>query len=155
MESKLINTRSDLDAIAGTLEHKAFMALLVSTLWCVEKDDAAKTYRVIEDISTAAGFGFTAADFPDAMPPELPVYELVVVPVPTVITMRQARLALLNAGLLDAVNAGIRGMLQAVQIEWEFAATVDRASPLVATLAAALRLDDAALDDLFTHGSVL
>ena len=69
--------------------------------------------------------------------------------------MRQARLALLDAGLLDAVNAGIGAMPQAVQIEWEFAATVDRASHLVATLAGALELDDAALDTLFTQGASL
>ena len=76
-------------------------------------------------------------------------------PTPGSITMRQARLALLSAGLLDAVNTGISSMTQAVQIEWEFAATVDRASPLVATLSAALELDAAALDALFTAGAAL
>lgn len=155
MGLNLINTRADLDAIVGTPEHNAFMALLASTLWRVEKDDAAKMFRVVEDVSAVAGFGFTAADFPGARPPELPMYEVAVVPVPAVITMRQARLVLLSAGLLDAVNAGINAMPQAVQIEWEFAATVDRASPLVATLAAALQLDAAGLDALFAAGGVL
>ena len=74
---------------------------------------------------------------------------------PASITMRQARLALLAAGLLDAVNAGMATMPTAVQIEWEFASTVDRASPQVALLAAALSLDDAALDALFTAGAAL
>lgn len=74
---------------------------------------------------------------------------------PSSITMRQARLALLDAGLLDAVNAGMSAMPTAVQIEWEFASTVDRTSPQVATLAAALSLDDAALDGLFEAGAAL
>lgn len=75
--------------------------------------------------------------------------------VPNSITMRQARLALLNAGLLASVNAGIGAMPEAVQIEWEYAATVDRASPLVATLASALSLSSAALDLLFVQGGEL
>lgn len=79
----------------------------------------------------------------------------IVIPVPTSLTMRQARLALLAAGLLDTVQAGVLAMPQSAQIEWEFATTVERASPLVTTLAASLSLDDAALDALFTSGSAL
>ena len=75
--------------------------------------------------------------------------------IPSVITMRQARLALLGAGLLDTVNAGISTMPQADQIEGEFAATVDRSSPLVATLATSLGLDSGVLDALFTAGAGL
>lgn len=75
--------------------------------------------------------------------------------VPQQVTMRQARLALLGAGLLDTVQAGVSAMPQTAQIEWEFAATVERTSPLVATLAAALGLDDVALDALFEAGVAL
>ena len=75
--------------------------------------------------------------------------------VPTSLTMRQARLALLAAGYLDAVQAGVSAMPRASQIAWEFAATVDRTDPLTATLAAALGLDAAALDALFTAGAAL
>ena len=39
-----INTREDLDAIAGTPEHVAFMALLAGTLWRLEKDDTAQAW---------------------------------------------------------------------------------------------------------------
>ena len=74
---------------------------------------------------------------------------------PQSISMRQARRALLAAGLLATVNAGISAMPEADQIEWEFATTVQRASPLVATLASALGLDDATLDALFTQGALL
>lgn len=72
---------------------------------------------------------------------------------PASVTMRQARLALLDAGLLDSVNAAIAAMAgvegDAARIEWEYAATVERGSPLVSGLAAALALTDAQLDSLF------
>lgn len=74
---------------------------------------------------------------------------------PQSVTMRQARLALLQAGLLSTINAGISAMPEDVQIEWEFATTVERTSPLVATLATALSLDEAALDQLFAAGALL
>ena len=70
----LINTREDLDAMAGTPEHVAFMALLAGTLWRLEKDDTAQAWVAIEDNSTIERFDFTRADFPGALPPALPEY---------------------------------------------------------------------------------
>ena len=78
---------------------------------------------------------------------------------PKVVTMRQARLALLQAGKLTAVNqtlaalTGVQG--EAARIEWEFAATVDRGSELVVMLAAALSLSDDDLEALFTTAAAL
>lgn len=67
--------------------------------------------------------------------------------------MRQARLALLEAGRLAAVNAAIAAMpspqKEAAQIEWEFASHVERQSPFLQGLAAAINLDGADLDQLF------
>lgn len=78
---------------------------------------------------------------------------------PTVVTMRQARLALFNAGLLPTVNVAIESMPgtagEAARIEWEYAATVDRNSPLVAGLIAALSLTTEQLDSLFTQAASL
>lgn len=79
----------------------------------------------------------------------------IVIPIPASLSMAQARLALLASGHLDAVIAGISSMPREAQIRWEFAHTVDRADPLTATLAAALGLDSAALDSMFTAGSKL
>ena len=80
-------------------------------------------------------------------------------PAPTVtsqsITMRQARLALLGAGLLDQVNAGMSTMPQAAQIEWQFASEVRRDNALIGAMATALGLDDAAIDALFAAGADL
>jgi len=69
-------------------------------------------------------------------------------PVPRIVSMRQARLALLEAGLLDAATAAITAGPAAV-IEWEYATVVDRTSPLVIAAAAALGLSDDALLELF------
>jgi hypothetical protein len=78
---------------------------------------------------------------------------------PTSVTMRQARLALLQAGLLASVSAALAaatGMAgDAARIEWEYAATVDRDSPLVAGLVATLGLTDAQLDALFAAAAAL
>ena len=88
------------------------------------------------------------------VPPEpVPPY------VPASVTMRQARLALLGAGLLASVGAAIDGLpspqKEAARIEWEYATEVQRASGLVPIMVAALGLDDAALDALFIEAAAL
>ena len=79
--------------------------------------------------------------------------------IPKTVSMRQARLALLGAGLLSQVNdaiaamAGIEG--EAARIEWQFATEVKRSSPLVSSLSGALWLTDEQLDALFTQAAML
>lgn len=76
-----------------------------------------------------------------------------------VVSMRQARLALLKAGLLTQVNAAIETMTgmegEAARIEWEYATEVSRTSTLVASMMATLSLSDIQLDQLFTEASKL
>ena len=74
---------------------------------------------------------------------------------PTVVSMRQARLALLSAGLLDDANTAVAAAGQAAQIEWEFSNEVRRDNALIAALAGPLGLDDAALDALFVQAATL
>lgn len=81
-------------------------------------------------------------------------------PVPQQITMRQCRLQLLAIGLLDSVDAAIAAIPDAAQrhasqIEWEYAATVERSSAWVQTLAGALGLTAAQIDDLFREAAKL
>lgn len=80
-------------------------------------------------------------------------------PPPTVASMRQARLALLQAGKLADVDAAIAALpspaKEAAKIEWEYATEVSRDSALMKQLAAAIGLDDAALDALFTQAVTL
>lgn len=73
--------------------------------------------------------------------------------VPQSVTMRQARLALLQAGKLSTVNAAIAAMGgaqgEAARIEWEFSNEVQRGQPLVAALAPVLGMTSEQLDQLF------
>ncbi|HEY7805263.1 MAG TPA: hypothetical protein VIC30_12640 [Orrella sp.] len=89
----------------------------------------------------------------------LPEYPVAPVSVPQSITMRQCRLQLLAIGKLADVDTAIAGMpdpaKSAAQIEWEYAATVERNAPLIAQLGPALGLDGAALDDLFIAAATL
>jgi hypothetical protein len=74
-------------------------------------------------------------------------------PVPTQVTMRQARLALNAAGLLSAVQAAVDAGDEATKINWEYASAVDRNDALVTTLAPAIGLTSAQLDALFTQAA--
>ena len=77
-------------------------------------------------------------------------------PVPQQVTMRQARLALLGAGLLDDVEMVIAAAGRAEQLEWEYAAVVDRSGPIVAIVQQQQKaLTDAQIDDLFREAAKL
>ena len=77
--------------------------------------------------------------------------------VPESVEMWQARLALLEAGHISAVEALIEAMpspqKEAAKIEWEFKTRVRRNSSLVAYMAAHLPLSDAEVDQLFIEAA--
>lgn len=89
---------------------------------------------------------------PDGQPRE---YRPDVSSTPTVVSMRQARLALLQAGKLDLVQAAVEAADEAARIEWEFASTVERGSPFVSNLSQAIGLTEADLDNLFSLAATL
>lgn len=69
---------------------------------------------------------------------------------PTVVTMRQARLALARAGMLDAVNAAIDGLDDiAAKISWEYATEVRRRDVYLERVRTKLALSDGQVDELF------
>ena len=74
---------------------------------------------------------------------------------PTVVSMRQARLALLQFGLLTQVDAAIAAGSEADQITWEYATEVSRSDPMVSNLAITLGLTEHQLDGLFTLAATL
>lgn len=74
--------------------------------------------------------------------------------IPFNISMRQARLQLLEVGLLDDVEAFISSDRKS-QIEWEYATSVERYSPLVEAIKGALNLSDEQIDDMFLEASKL
>lgn len=126
---------------------------VVADLWEVPSLTA---FDGIELISAPDGVGmgwsYAGGVFADNRPPPIPV-------IPQVVTMRQARLALLSAGKLAAVATAIAALpspqKEAMQIEWEYATEVRRASPHIKTLMGALGFDDAALDVLFVQAAKL
>lgn len=77
----------------------------------------------------------------------------------TSITMRQARLALLQAGLLGSVEAAIAALPEpnqsAARIEWEYSNEVQRHNGFVSELAPLLGLSESALDALFMSAAAL
>lgn len=74
---------------------------------------------------------------------------------PRSVTMRQARLALLQAGLLNHVAQAISQASMAVQIEWEYAATVERGNDLTLSIAAGLGMTSEQIDALFVTAASL
>lgn len=74
--------------------------------------------------------------------------------VPAFVTRAQAKLALLQAGLLDNVQAAIDAIpdlnqRKAAQIEWDDRLTFERASGALVTMASLLGMTDSQIDDLF------
>ena len=75
---------------------------------------------------------------------------------PKVVTMRQARLALLQSGLLTAVETAIvNGTDEAMKIEWEYATEVRRDWASLIALTTELGLTSLQLDDLFILADTL
>ena len=72
--------------------------------------------------------------------------------IPT-LTMRQARLALLGAGLLDEVEATIT--TPSDRIWWDYSTTVERNHPLVNAVLTALGKTEAEIDDMFIGAALL
>ena len=77
------------------------------------------------------------------------------VKIPATVSMRQARLALLQSNLLTTVETAIASGTQADQITWEYATEVNRSDALVKNLSAALGLSETDLDNLFILASSL
>jgi len=100
---------------------------------------------------TKEGFVYDGAIFSPPVP-EVP-------PIPNIVTMRQARLALLGAGLLPTIDASVAAMPgaegEAARIEWEYSGEVHRDKALVQALSASLGLTDEQLDTLFTTAATL
>jgi hypothetical protein len=75
--------------------------------------------------------------------------------VPDAVTPFQAKAALLQAGLLDAVLAAIAAAPRISQLAWAEATEFRRNSPTVLSLASTLGLTSAQLDDLFKAAKVI
>lgn len=124
--------------------------------------DSGKVVNVVQEASQPtipgswvacgnAGIGWSFDGVTFAAPPSAPF-------VPTV-SRRQARRALLDAGLLASVESAINGLSEPAKsrarIDWEDATEFRRDWPLLVTLASALGLSDAQVDALFAAAALL
>ncbi len=71
------------------------------------------------------------------------------------VTPRQARLALLGAGLLAQVEAAVAQAGGAAQITWDFATEVNRLDPFIISIGGALGMSSAQIDALFEAAKTL
>ena len=125
-----------------------------------------KTYRYTDDthavVHVIDNDGVSRMSMLAASVPEGEAILPYVAPAPVVpdsVSMRQARLALLGAGLLSQVDAAIASLpspqKEAAAIEWEYAQEVQRHNGLVPAMAQALGMTDAQLDALFMQAATL
>lgn len=144
------NTRDDIDALS-TSDRDAFMRRLGQSTWRVERDDANETYVAVRDSTTISRFGFTLDDFASVSSPTLPEWSPAVVPITEQVTRLQARLALIDAGLWDAVTAYFADPARtpAELAFWEDAQTWYRNDPVIAAAGTALGLTPEQIDTLF------
>jgi len=84
-------------------------------------------------------------DAPDLVP------ALDVEPVPTVVTMRQARVYLIRQGMLDAVNAQVEALGAEAVATWEYSQTVERDNAVLQLMG----YTDEQLDTMFTEAAKL
>ncbi|MDO8980541.1 MAG: hypothetical protein Q7V17_15040 [Afipia sp.] len=87
------------------------------------------------------------------MIPAIPLY--IPPAIPRTVTPRQARLALFNAGLLDAVQAAVDVAGGATKITWEYAMEISINDPLIASLAQSLELSQEQVEGLFIQAKDL
>jgi hypothetical protein len=76
-------------------------------------------------------------------------------PVPESVTAAQARLALLNANLLDDVEAVIASMTRQAQIQWEYETIIRRDHEFVLEAQVLLGMTGRQMDDLFRAAALL
>lgn len=120
---------------------------------------------IIADEYTTAPDGCVLMTVPESVPIGSaydPVTEVFTPPTPPVIvpekiSARQARLLLLQQGLLDEVEAMIATQSQEVQITWQFATEFYRDNPLLNSLADTLTppLTSEQIDEFFILASEL
>ena len=76
-------------------------------------------------------------------------------PVPQQVTMRQARLALLRAKLLDDAEVVIAAAGREAMLEWEYSDVVERSNPIITLIQQQQGITDDRIDDLFREAAKL
>jgi len=112
-------------------------------------DTTDKVGEIIIAACLSGEYGEVGVFVPEPIPPH-------VVVIPQVISMRQARLALLQANLLATVETAIQASTdEAMKIEWEYATEVRRDWTSLIDLSEALGMTSQQMDELFLLASTL
>lgn len=115
---------------------------------------AGKVVGLYANLQAGYAEEFLADDHPDMV-----AYRNPPAPVPQTVSMAQARLALIGAGLFSTIDAGLKALPEPQRTTaltaWEYAPTVSRNGALVTTLAGQFGLTEAQLDVLFTAAAAI
>lgn len=118
--------------------------------WCANPEDEGEdTYGISAGVREALAQGSVAIE-PYVPPPPFS-------PVPSEVSRFQARAALLQAGLLDDIEAYMADPATDpfVRLAWQDAQVFKRNSPTVLSLQPLLGLTDGQLDDLFRFAATI
>lgn len=88
-------------------------------------------------------------DATSGQPTAQQVADYIAPPVPPYVSPFQARRALDNAGLRDAVEAAVAAATRDVQDAWQYAVRIERSSPFIAAMQGGLGLTNEQVDQLF------
>lgn len=139
-----------MDNIYAVIENQVVVNMVVS-----DAEYAAQNGWVhVNGENVAIGWGYVNNEWIAPQVPEQPPTT------PNSVTMRQARLALLNIGKLNDVDAALSSISDeyerlSSQIEWEYATVVERNAPLVLSLTTTLGMTETQMDELFRSAALL
>lgn len=115
---------------------------------CKLPDGSFVDFSAVGQISPSADNPkYRVDEIPDPPPPPPQV--------PAQVTALQARLALIQVGLLSQVEAAVAQASDEIKVYWEYSTIVRRDSSFIAAMAPALGLNEAALDNLFVLAETL
>ena len=151
----IINTRKDLDAADPSTRQK-FMTRLAGGInrWRWNGSD----WELWQDTTTLTRFEYTVADFPDAPVPPKPDWnpderDLGQKRAAASLSRAQFKLALLEGGYLDAVEAAYPTWPRNVQIMWDDSSTFERMHPALIQLADQMGYSSEQMDAIFGIGA--
>lgn len=133
----------------------AFTRALHQSISAVCPIDGVSIGDVTDKSTWRVGFTLDATDAQKAAAQAALSSFVFTTPVPQTVSPRQARLALLGAGLLDQVNNLLNAAGGANLITWEYATQINRTDALIAALAGSLNLTAAQIDALFVAAAGL
>jgi len=147
----IINNRKDLDAADAATKQK-FLTHLAGGInrWRWNGSD----WEQWQDTTTIRRFEYTVADFPDAPVPPKPDWnpderDLAQKRAAASLSRAQFKLALLEGGYLDAVEAAYPSWPRNVQIMWDDSSTFERMHPALIQLAEAMGYSSEQMDAIF------